>query len=61
VVNWLPKKQNHMRGVSPSLRLSNFELAQAQLRRANPKGREGGTVSYQLPSRQFTFLSTAHK
>jgi len=30
VVNCLPKKQHHMKGLSPSLRLSNLGFAEAQ-------------------------------
>jgi len=39
VVNWLPKKQHHMRGVSPSLRLSNLELAEAQFTNGTAEGK----------------------
>jgi hypothetical protein len=37
VVNCLPKKQRHMKGLSPSLRLSNSELSEAQLLIAGDK------------------------
>ena len=42
VVNWVPKKQHHMRGVSPSLLLRNLEVVEAQLRsaKAEEKGAE---------------------
>jgi hypothetical protein len=40
VVNWVPKKQHHMRGVSPSLRLSNLELAEAQFTNGTAEGKK---------------------
>ena len=40
VVNCLPKKQHHMKGLSPSLLLSILELAQEQLRNV-PQERKG--------------------
>ena len=40
VVNWVPKKQHHMRGVSPSLRLSNLELAEAQFANGTAEGKK---------------------
>jgi hypothetical protein len=40
VVNWLPKKQHHMRSVSQSLRLSNLELAEAQFTNGTAEGKK---------------------
>ena len=54
VVNCLPKKQHHMKGLSPSLLLSTLEIAQEQLWNVpQEREKEGGPPA---PERDYVTL-----